>query len=129
MKAFTPLELVTPSFRIDLYDEEHNGAARATYLELLLEIREKAQVRVMKYQRRFQKAFNKTAAPNHFQQGDLVLHKTEAIGKKVGKLDAAWEGPFRVMRSYHNGSYKLETVTGRKVPRSWNTMHLRKFYL
>jgi hypothetical protein len=38
MEAVTPLKLVTPSFRIDLYDEEHNGAARATDLELLPEI-------------------------------------------------------------------------------------------
>jgi hypothetical protein len=44
MKAVTPLELVTPSFRIDSYDEERNGEARAIDLELLPKIRERAQV-------------------------------------------------------------------------------------
>jgi hypothetical protein len=44
MEAVTPLELVTPFFCIDSYDEENNGAARATDLELLPEIQEKAQV-------------------------------------------------------------------------------------
>jgi hypothetical protein len=38
MEAVTPLELVTPSFRIDSYDEENNSVARAIYLELLPEI-------------------------------------------------------------------------------------------
>jgi hypothetical protein len=51
----------------------------------------------MEYQRRFKKAFDKIVAPNHFQQGDLVLRKIEATRKKVGKLDAAWEEPFRLM--------------------------------
>jgi hypothetical protein len=83
----------------------------------------------MKYQRRFKKALDKTVASNHFQQGDLVLRKIEATRKKVGKLYAVWEGPFRVVRSYHNGSYKLETMTGHEVPRSRNARHLRKFYL
>jgi ribosomal protein L21E len=83
----------------------------------------------MEYQRRFKKAFDKTVALNHFQQGDLVLRKIEATRKKVGKLDAAWEGPFRVIQSYHNRSYKLETMTNHKVPRSWNARHLHKFYL
>jgi hypothetical protein len=38
METVTPLKLVTPSFHIDLYDEEHNDAVRATDLELLPEI-------------------------------------------------------------------------------------------
>jgi transposase InsO family protein len=42
METVTPLKLVTPSFHIDLYDEEHNDAVRATDLELLPEIWEKA---------------------------------------------------------------------------------------
>jgi hypothetical protein len=72
----------------------------------------------MEYQRRFKKAFDRTIAPTHFQQGDLVLHKVETIRKKVEKLDAAWEGPFRVVRSYNNGLYKLEITWGKEVPKS-----------
>jgi hypothetical protein len=78
MEAVTPLELVTPSFRIDSYDEERNGEAIATDLELVSKIRERAQVRIMEYQKRFKKAFDKTIAPTHFQQGDMILHKVEA---------------------------------------------------
>jgi hypothetical protein len=42
----------------------------------------------MEYQRRFKKAFDKTTALTHFEQGDLILCKFEATKKKVGKLDA-----------------------------------------
>jgi hypothetical protein len=48
----------------------------------------------MEYQRRFKKAFDKTIAPNHFQQGDLILRKIKATRKKVRNLDVAWEEPF-----------------------------------
>jgi hypothetical protein len=129
MEAVTPLKLITPSFRIDSYDEANNREARAIDLELLPEIRERAQVRIMEYQRWFKKAFEKTIASTHFQHGDLVLRKVESIGKKVEKLDVAWEGPFRIVRSYNNGSYKLETTGRKEIPRSWNARHLRKFYL
>jgi hypothetical protein len=109
MEAVTPLELVTPSFRIDSYDEERNGEAIATDLELVSKIRERAQVRIMEYQKRFKKAFDKTIAPTHFQQGDMILHKVEATWKRVGKLDAAWEGPFRVVRSYKTKYHPART--------------------
>jgi hypothetical protein len=66
MEVVTPLELVTPSFCIDSYDEANNHEARATDLKLLPEIRERAQVRIMEYQRRFKKVFGKTIAPTHF---------------------------------------------------------------
>jgi hypothetical protein len=38
MDAITPLKLMTPSFRIDSYDEARNGETRATNLELLSKI-------------------------------------------------------------------------------------------
>jgi hypothetical protein len=94
MEAVTHLELVTHSFRIDSYNESNNSKARTTDLDNIPEIRERAQVRIMEYQRRIKKAFDKTITPTHFQQGDLVLHKVESIEKKVRKLDVAWEGPF-----------------------------------
>jgi hypothetical protein len=94
MEAVTHLELVTHSFRIDSYNESNNSKVRTTDLDNIPEIRERAQVRIMEYQRRIKKAFDKTITPTHFQQGDLVLHKVESTGKKVRKLDAAWEGPF-----------------------------------
>jgi transposase InsO family protein len=44
MEAVTPIELVTPSFHIDSYDEARNGETRATDLGLLSKIRERVQI-------------------------------------------------------------------------------------
>ena len=111
-----------------VYEEEANREARATELELIDEAREEARSRVTEYQRRIKKAFDRHISPRHFQPGDLVLRKLEATGKHGGKLDPAWEGPYRVTLSHGNGAYKLEELDGKTVPRTWNAIHLRKFY-
>jgi len=53
------------------------------------------------------------------------------IGGKVfkleNKLSPKWTGPFRVTEAKGNGSYKLETLEGGPIPRSWNAANL-KFY-
>jgi hypothetical protein len=43
----------------------------------------------MEHKKRFKNVFDKTIAPTHFQQSDMVLRKVEATRKRVGKLDAA----------------------------------------
>jgi hypothetical protein len=45
-----------------------------------------------------------------------MLRKVEATGKQISKLDPAWEGPFRVVYSNHNGAYKLETMEDNEIP-------------
>ncbi|KAL8091611.1 hypothetical protein AgCh_034024 [Apium graveolens] len=54
-----------------------------------------------------------------FKQGDLVLRKIEAsgVGQK-GKLAPNWEGP-----------YKLETMDGFEVPRTWHAQNLKVYYV
>ncbi|GJV61718.1 reverse transcriptase domain-containing protein [Tanacetum coccineum] len=46
-----------------------------------------------------------------------------------GKLGLKWEGPYMVMESYENGSYKLQTLEDKEVPRTWHAINLRKCYL
>jgi hypothetical protein len=85
-------------------------------------------LRNIEYKKRVRHAFDKRIIPWQFQPRELVLRKIEATGKKVAKLDPAWEGPFRVIRSYENRAYKLEEMDGIEVPRTWNVEHLRRFY-
>ncbi|GJR65908.1 hypothetical protein Tco_0011973 [Tanacetum coccineum] len=40
-----------------------------------------------------------------------------------------WEGPYLVTEAYHNGSYKLQTMDDREVPRTWHAIKLRRCYL
>jgi hypothetical protein len=129
MEAITPLEITNPSLRVATYTRENNWEECVSSLDLADEGREKARIRVMEYQRRIKKAFDRRVAPRHFQPRDLVLRKVEATGKKMGKLDPAWEGPLRVVQSHGNGAYVLETTEGFAVPRTWNVAHLRKFFV
>ncbi|GKE77700.1 reverse transcriptase domain-containing protein [Tanacetum coccineum] len=47
----------------------------------------------------------------------------------LGKLGPKWEGPYLVIEAYDNGSYKLQTMEGREVPRTWHAINLRRCYL
>ncbi|GJW76375.1 reverse transcriptase domain-containing protein [Tanacetum coccineum] len=66
---------------------------------------------------------------------DLLMERREldAIqGARVedqGKLGPKWEGPYRVAKAYQNGSYKLQTMEDKEVPRTWHAINLRKCYL
>ncbi|GJW75554.1 hypothetical protein Tco_0134924 [Tanacetum coccineum] len=40
-----------------------------------------------------------------------------------------WEGPYRVTEAFEDGSYKLQTMKDKIVPRTWHAINLRKCYL
>jgi hypothetical protein len=122
------MKLVLPSLRTTNYNINSNREERSNELEFVDEAREQARTRMMEYQRRIRKVFDKHVAPRHFQSGDLMLKKVEAAVKQIGNLDPAWEGPFRVVHSSHNGAYKLETMDGKEIPRTWNAIHLCNFF-
>ena len=42
-------------------------------------------------------------------------------------LSPKWTGPFRVIEALGNGAYRLETLEGEGIPRTWNATNL-KFY-
>ena len=128
MEAVTPLEIVESSFRINEYEKDDNGLKRHGCLDLVDERRIKAQKRSTEYHKRIKKVIDRRVNPRSFNEGDLVLRSIQATGKPIGKLDPKLEGPFRVTKSCNNGAYKLETLQGTHVPRSWNIIHLKKFY-
>lgn len=48
--------------------------------------------------------------------------------KDKGKLDANWEGPYKIHSVLPSGSYYLIDKSGKILPRPWNVSHLRKCY-
>ena len=129
MEAMTPVEMLHNSPRVVSYAEDENLQTKQQKLDELEDLRMEARLRIAEFQRRMRSAFNKKIAPRHFQPGDLVLRKVEATGKRVGKLDPTWEGPFKVVRSYEGRAYKLEEMDGKLIPRTWGIEHLRSFYV
>jgi hypothetical protein len=47
----------------------------------------------------------------------------------VGELQLKWEGPFLVVSSLRQGSYKLKHMDGNEFPRSWNANELQRYYV
>ena len=62
--------------------------------------------------------------------GDFVLRKMEAVGRanEKGKLTPNWEGPYKIREEVRDGTYRLEDLDGRRLPRTWNADNLKKYY-
>lgn len=73
------------------------------------------------------KAYNEWVCPQGFQEGELVVRRAEAAGP-TGKLDAKWDGPFRITEVIGAGTYRLEKLDGKQLPLTWNARNLRKYY-
>ena len=92
------------------------------------ETREEVQRRVIAYQHCAQCYYNKRVKPRSFLAGDLVCKKL-VVARPVeawGALAPNWEDPVRVSETISNGPYRLETLDGEPIPRTWNGDNLWK---
>jgi hypothetical protein len=131
VEAVIPVEIGSPSFRIQHYNPGFNSTGLKLHLNLLEEKREDARVRTSAYQEKAARYYNKRVKPRSFNTGDWVLRRitTAAKDPTEGKLGPVWEGPFRVIKSNPKGAYQLEDTNGKKLQRPWNAEHLRKYYM
>lgn len=73
-------------------------------------------------------AFNKGVKKRVFQVGHMVLRRADALAN-TGKIEANWEGPYKIISVLAGGSYYLEDAKGKPLPRPWNINHLKKYYM
>ena len=108
-----------------------NDILRRQSLDLTQEKRDQAMIRLGIYQQRVAKYYNSKVRHRSFKADDLVLGKVFQNTQEVnsGKLDPTWEGPYRVTSIPRVGAYRLQSLDGKDVPRSWNSVHLRRYYL
>ena len=66
-------------------------------LDLIDEVRDRANAKIIEYQKKASFYYNLRVKERFFREGDLVLRKIEAsgVGQK-GKLAPNWEGPYKV---------------------------------
>ena len=90
-------------------------------LDVMGETNEEVQRRVATYQHRAQRYYNKKVKPKMFLAGDLVCRKLEAARpiEAQGALAPNWEDLVRVSEAIGNGAYRLETLNGEPIPRTW----------
>ncbi|CAL9009863.1 unnamed protein product, partial [Prunus brigantina] len=82
------------------------------------------------YQQQLTSYYNRKAKIRQFRPGDLVLRKTFITTPRQWstKMKPNWEGPYVISRSGGRGSYTLDTLEGKEIPRQWNAHHLRRYY-
>ncbi|KAK1366125.1 hypothetical protein POM88_041686 [Heracleum sosnowskyi] len=129
-EAVVPVEITHTSPRVEAYEPEENEEGMRLALDLIDEVRDEANAKVVEHQKRASLYYNLRVKERFFRQGDLVLRKIDAsgVGQKV-KLAPNWEGPYRVKNVFGRGSYKLETLEGIEVPRTWHAANLKAYYV
>jgi hypothetical protein len=130
VEAVIPLEVGIPTTRTTDFAVQTNEDNLWKDLDLLEERRNLATVRLASYQQRIKREHDKNINHRVFRIGDLVLRKVMANTRRPneGKLGPNWEGPYKVISPAGAGSYRLEDLEGKPIPRPWNTCNLRKYF-
>jgi hypothetical protein len=119
-----------PTTKTTEFEVETNEETLRKDLDLLEEKRDLAMVRLASYQQKMKREHDKSIRPRTIRVGDLVLRKVMANTREPNdeKLGPNWEGPYKVLSLAGQGSYKLEDMNGKPIPRPWNTCNLRKYF-
>ena len=120
-EAVIPTEVVIPTARYLLQDPQTNNRILTEDLDTIDELRDLARLRIAAHQQRIANSYNKNIRIRRFQIGDLVLRKTFQNTKDPvdGKLDS----------KAGKGAYWLADMEGTLLPRSWNAIHLKAYFI
>ena len=129
-EAVLPTEAGLPTLTTLVAENiEENQRQLTRNLDLLEEVREYAQIRRAAYQQKARALYNQKTKIRRFAKGEWVLHRIPEVLQK-GKFGEHWDGPFEIKEICRKGTYRLTNVQNRKdVPRTWNAMYLRKYFL
>nr|KYP56990.1 Transposon Ty3-I Gag-Pol polyprotein [Cajanus cajan] len=125
--AMIPIEITKPSVRTTAFSEEESDQGRRVDLDLIAETREKARINQVAAHRRAAFKYNTKVVPRDFVVGDLVLKRAQATQMR-NKLSPKWVGPYKIDDVVGKGAYRLRTLDGGMIPRTWNATNLRFYY-
>ncbi|RDX95532.1 Tf2-9, partial [Mucuna pruriens] len=121
------VEIGLPSAHTTLFEPSENETELRENLDMLQEVREAAHIREFAIKTRVAKMYNRRVIPRSFKPQDLVLRKVVQKAEN-NKLTPKWEGPFRIKKEVRQGAYRLESLKGKEIPRTWNAASLRIYY-
>ncbi|XP_074356226.1 uncharacterized protein LOC141695921 [Apium graveolens] len=129
-EAVVPMEISHLSPRIQGYNAEENEEGQRLAVDLIDDVRDSAHAKIVEYHKKASFYYNLRVKKRFFKQGDLVLMNVEVseVGQK-GTLTPNWEGPYKVKSVQGRRSYKLETMDGEEVPRTWHAQNLKVYNL
>ncbi|GAV71064.1 hypothetical protein CFOL_v3_14558 [Cephalotus follicularis] len=107
-----PVEIEVQSPRVVHFNEANNEERFRNLLDLVEELKDRAAIRVVAYQQRVSRYFNKRVNPRPLRKRDLVLRNAAIVdltGTR-GKLTPNWEGPYKVKKVLLPGTFKLKNL-------------------
>nr|KYP52107.1 Uncharacterized protein K02A2.6 [Cajanus cajan] len=125
--AMIPIEIAEPSVCTTAFSEEESDQGRRVDLDLIAETREIAKINQVAAQRRAAFKYNIKVVPRDFVVGDLVLKRAQ-LTQMRNKLSPKWVGPYKIDDVVGKGAYRLRTLDGGMIPRTWNAANLRFYY-
>nr|XP_009383140.1 PREDICTED: uncharacterized protein LOC103970956 [Musa acuminata subsp. malaccensis] len=130
-EAVLPPEMIFPTLRTASYDEQVSTQGLRADLDLLEERRANAHLKDLSYKRAVARIYNRKVRPRPIKLDDLVLRRAEVSDptRARGKLAPNWEGPYRVIEVIRVGAYRLATMQGHALPKTWNSQNLKRFFL
>ncbi|XP_065049834.1 uncharacterized protein LOC135679779 [Musa acuminata AAA Group] len=130
-EAVLPPEVVFPTPRVEEYQETTSDQGLRAGLDLIEERRAGAHRRELSYKRAVARVYNRRVRPRPIKMNDLVLRRAEVSNptRAGGKLAPNWEGPYRTIEVVQPGTYKLATMDGSRLPRTWNVRNLKRFFV
>ncbi|GKC14277.1 reverse transcriptase domain-containing protein [Tanacetum coccineum] len=130
LEVVIPAEIEMPTYRTAVVDAVHNNEELWLNLDLLEERCERATIRKAKAELKMTKYYNARVRGVTFRPGDFVYRSNDAShAVDGGKLGPKWEGPYEVTEALGDGAYRLRSMDGTVLPRTWNIANLKKCYL
>ncbi|GJV91692.1 reverse transcriptase domain-containing protein [Tanacetum coccineum] len=128
--AVIPTEIGMPTYRTTAVDAVHNDEELRLNLDLLEERREHTAIREAKAKSQMIKYYNARVRGVTFRPGDFVYRSNDASHAVArGKLGPKWESPYEVTEALGDEAYRLRSMDGTVLPRTWNISNLKKYYL
>nr|GEX52410.1 reverse transcriptase domain-containing protein [Tanacetum cinerariifolium] len=129
-KAVIPTEIGMPTYRTAAVDMVSNDEELRLNLDLLEERRKCAAICEANAKSKITKYYNARVRSVTFKPGDFVYRSNDANHAVAGgKLGPKWEGPYEVTEALGDGAYKLQSMDGTILPRTWNIANLKRCYL
>nr|GEV44718.1 reverse transcriptase domain-containing protein [Tanacetum cinerariifolium] len=129
-KAVVPAEIGMPTYRTVAVDVVNNDEELRLNMDMLEGHPERAAFCEAKAKSKMTKYYNARVRGATFKPDDFVYHSNDASHAVAGgKLGPKWEGPYEVTEALGNEAYKLRSMDGTILPRTWNIANLKRCYL
>ena len=113
LEAILPIELEVQSLRIDLDErmgDDDSLKHRLVLLEKLDETRAQAHLNMEAIQKHRKNYYDSKFPSKKLEPNDLVLLYDSRFQKFPEKFKMQWFGPYRILRSFPNGSVELQDI-------------------